>query len=71
VTKAKDIFRNCIREKGLRNTRQREDILDAFLSSQEHITVEELFNSLKKKNPGIGYATIHRNLSLLCEYGSG
>jgi Fur family ferric uptake transcriptional regulator len=69
TTNAKDIFRNCIKEKGLRNTRQREEILDAFLSSKEHITVEELFNSLKKKNPGIGYATVHRNLSLLCECG--
>jgi Fur family ferric uptake transcriptional regulator len=69
VTKAKDIFRNCIKEKGLRNTRQREEILHAFLSSQKHITVEELFNVLKVKNPGIGYATVHRNLSLLCECG--
>jgi Fur family ferric uptake transcriptional regulator len=69
VTKAKDIFRNCIKEKGLRHTRQREDILDAFLSSQGHVTVEELFNSLKKRSPGIGYATVHRNLSLLCECG--
>ncbi len=69
VSTAKDIFRNCIKEKGLRNTRQREEILDAFLSAQKHITVEELFNVLKVKSPGIGYATVHRNLSLLCECG--
>ncbi len=66
---AKDIFRNYIREKGLRNTRQREEILDAFFSAEKHITVEKLFASIKAKNPGIGYATVHRNLTLLCECG--
>jgi len=66
---AKNIFRNCIIEKGLRNTRQREVILDAFLSAERHITVEELFNTIKKEHPEIGYATVHRNLSLFCECG--
>jgi len=67
INKAKDIFRKYIREKGLRNTRQRELILDAFFSADKHITVEGLFNIVKMKNPEIGYATVHRNLSLLCE----
>lgn len=66
---AKDIFRNYIREKGLRSTRQREEILDAFFSAEKHITVEELFNAVRMKHAGIGYATVHRNLSLLCECG--
>lgn len=69
TNKAKDIFSNYLREKGLRSTRQREVILDAFLSSHKHITVEGLFNIIKNKNPEIGYATVHRNLSLLCECG--
>ena len=69
VNKAKEIFRNYLREKGLRSTRQREEILDAFLSSDKHITVEELFNVIKVNNPGIGYATVHRNLGLFCECG--
>lgn len=67
--KAKDVFRKYVEEKGLRNTRQRDIILDAFLSADRHITVEELFNALKENNPGIGYATVHRNLGLLCEAG--
>jgi Fur family ferric uptake transcriptional regulator len=67
--KAKDIFKNYIQEKGLRNTRQREAILDVFFSADKHITVEELFNIMKKTIPEIGYATVHRNLSLLCECG--
>jgi len=69
MNKAKDIFGSYIKEKGLRHTRQREVILDAFLSADKHITVEELFNVIKKKNPEIGYATVHRNLSLFGECG--
>jgi Fur family ferric uptake transcriptional regulator len=69
VLQAKEIFRNYIQDKGLRNTHQRELILDAFLSTGAHITVDELFSLIKEKNPDIGYATVHRNLSLLCESG--
>ncbi len=65
----KDIFADYIKEKGLRNTRQREVILDAFLSADKHLTAEELFTIIKKKDPDIGYATVHRNLHLLCECG--
>jgi len=67
--KPKEIFRNYLIEKGLRSTVQREVILNAFLSSDKHITVEDLFTEIKKKNPEIGYATVHRNLSLLRECG--
>lgn len=67
--KAKEIFRTSLREKGLRNTRQREIILDAFLSADRHITAEELFTTIKTRNPEIGYATVHRNLGLFHECG--
>lgn len=67
--KAKDIFRDYLKKKGLRNTTQRETILEAFFSGDKHITAEGLFNVIKDRNPGIGYATVYRNLSLLCECG--
>jgi len=66
---ANDIFVKYIKEKGLRNTKQRELILDSFLHANKHITVEELFDTVKKSNPDIGYATVHRNLKLMCECG--
>ncbi|MFN3739433.1 MAG: Fur family transcriptional regulator [Thermodesulfovibrionales bacterium] len=66
---AKRIFREYIKKQGLRNTRQREEILDVFLSSGGHITVDELFDKVKKRDSSIGYATIHRNLNLLLEAG--
>ncbi|MBI5198909.1 MAG: transcriptional repressor [Nitrospirae bacterium] len=66
---ARDILFNFIKEKSLRYTRQREEILQTFLSAGRHITVEELYNVLRKKNTGIGYATVHRNLKLMKECG--
>lgn len=67
--KAKEVFIRYLRDKGLRHTRQREEILSAFLSADRHITAEELFNIVKEKNHDIGYATVHRNLKLMCECG--
>ena len=52
----------------LKFTRQRELILDAFLQ-QEHITAEEMYHQLAKKDPHLGLATIYRTLNLFCEAG--
>lgn len=65
----REIFVNYLKEKGLRHTRQREEILATFLAANRHITVEELYNVVTKKDPDIGYATVHRNLNLLRECG--
>lgn len=66
---ARKRFFDYIKKQGLRNTRQREEILEAFLSSGGHITADEIFEKVKEKDSSIGYATVHRNLSLLL--GSG
>jgi Fur family ferric uptake transcriptional regulator len=65
----KRIFREFITTKGLKTTRQRDAILDAFLSSDRHISIEELYLKLRAKNPRIGYATVYRTLKLFAESG--
>lgn len=65
----KEIFTVCLNKRGLRNTQQRERIINAFLSAERHITAEELHNMIRRKYPEIGYATVHRNLKLMCECG--
>lgn len=52
----------------LKFTRQRELILHAFLR-QEHITAEEMYHQLKRKDSNLGIATIYRTLNLLCSAG--
>ncbi len=65
----KRIFREFITTKGLKTTRQRDVILDAFLSSDRHISIEELYLKLRAKHPRIGYATVYRTLKLFAESG--
>ena len=65
----KKIFSDFIAQKGLKSTRQRDIILDFFLSSDRHMSLEELYLKLRAKHPGIGYATVYRTLKLFAESG--
>ncbi|GLI39794.1 transcriptional repressor [Geobacter hydrogenophilus] len=63
------IFQDYIARQGLKSTRQRDIILDAFLSSDRHLSIEELYLKLRAKHPNIGYATVYRTLKLFAESG--
>jgi Fur family ferric uptake transcriptional regulator len=65
----KAIFREFMNRKGLKSTRQRDIILDAFLGAEHHKSVEELYLGLRASHPGIGYATVYRTLKLFAESG--
>jgi Fur family transcriptional regulator, ferric uptake regulator len=65
----KKLFQNFATAKGLRSTRQRDIILDVFLSTHEHVSVEELYLKIKSMHPGIGSATVYRTLKLFSEAG--
>jgi Fur family ferric uptake transcriptional regulator len=56
-------------EKGLRSTNQRRIILDTFLEGTAHITIEGLLHEVRRRDEGIGYATVYRTLKLLTESG--
>jgi len=62
-------FEEFLSERGLRMTRQRSLIVDAFLRSGSHLSSEDLYNLVKKKDPSIGQATVYRTLRLLSESG--
>jgi Fur family ferric uptake transcriptional regulator len=63
------VFRQWIKEQGLKATAQREDIAQAFFSTNRHISVEELYNEVRRLNPRVGYATVYRTVKLLKECG--
>jgi len=54
---------------GLKSTRQRDRILDVFVSAGHHLSAEELYLLIRKSDKGIGYATVYRTLKLLAEAG--
>src|SRR3989338_5762710 len=64
-----EIFDSFIRSKNLRHTPQREKILEIFLSTERHVSADELYKIVKKRDPSIGYTTVYRTMKLLS--GSG
>lgn len=64
-----EILDNFILRKGLRHTPQREKILDIFLSTERHVSVDELYRLVRKKDRTIGYTTVYRTMKLLSKSG--
>ncbi len=69
MKKSEELFINYLACKRLKNTSQRMIILNAFLRQKSHLSTEGFYLQLRKKNPGIGYATVHRTLKLFAECG--
>lgn len=63
------IFGDFLRTKKLRTTPQRRCILEVFLNAQGHLSIEELYELVRREDSGIGQATIYRTMRLLCEAG--
>ncbi len=61
-----EILKQHLAKHQLKLTRQRENILTSFLK-MEHVTAEQMYRLLAKKDPHIGLATVYRTLKLLCE----
>lgn len=64
-----DVFKEHLRQTGLKSTSQRDIIARVFFSSERHISVEELYNAVRQINPRVGYATVYRTMKLLTECG--
>lgn len=64
-----DIFVNFLNKKNLKLTRQRQKILNIFLKTERHLSVEDLYNIVKRKDPNVGHATVFRTLKLLQDAG--
>ena len=62
-------FKEHLRGQKLKSTAQRDTIVRAFLETQRHVSVEELYAEVRRRNPRIGYATVYRTMKLLTECG--
>lgn len=65
--RSSDLLHARLREHGLKLTHQRELIAELFLA-QDHITVDELYQRVAKKDSSIGIITVYRTLKLLCQW---
>lgn len=62
-------FEESLERQGLNLTRQRQEILHTLLSAEKHLTVEEIYDLLKRKDSALGRATVFRTVKLLQESG--
>jgi len=53
----------------LNTTQQRELIVEQFLRSHEHVSIDELLTRVRRRNRKVGYATVYRTLKLLVDAG--
>ena len=64
-----EVLESYISKHNLKITNQRRAVLKAFLGSEKHVSVEELYNSISKSEAKIGLATVYRTLTLLTKSG--
>lgn len=62
-----ELFEACLRDRNLKHSKPRRIIVEVFLTSGEHLTAQELYERVRRKNPRIGFATVYRTLKLLEE----
>ncbi len=66
---AKTILERYMKKTGMLHSRQREKILEMFLKMENHPTIGDLYERVKKKNPEIGLATVYRAMKVICAAG--
>lgn len=66
---AETLLEEHIASHRLKSTKERQDVLRAFLSAERHVTAEELHVAMKRQGASIGLATVYRALNLFCECG--
>lgn len=63
-------FTDFLRNRGYKSTPERQAIVDQVIASQEHFTVDDLYDELRRHGDRrVSRATIYRTLELLTESG--
>jgi Fur family ferric uptake transcriptional regulator len=60
-------FKEVLKKNGMKNTKQREVVIETLYNSTKHFSPEELYLMVKEKYPNlnVGIATVYRTLNLL------
>jgi Fur family ferric uptake transcriptional regulator len=61
----REVFAAFLTKNRLKRSDQREAILDVFLRSARHLSVDDLFRLVKRKHSDVGRTTVYRTLKLL------
>src|SRR5262245_9990740 len=69
ITTAENVFREFLKDRGLKYTRERQVLFEGVMRKDEHFEVEQLFLELRQQGHRIARATIYRTLPLLVTCG--
>lgn len=69
VETAENVFREYCRDRGLKYTGERRDIVRAAMQMEEHFEAEQLLLIMRQSAKRVGKATVYRTLKLLVECG--
>ncbi len=69
LREAESLFHQHLRSVGLKHTEQRDIILRTFLGSRAHLSTDELYRLVRRKDAKIGFTTVYRTLKLLADCG--
>jgi Fur family ferric uptake transcriptional regulator len=54
---------------GLNHSRTRDAVVETFLTTSGHVSVEELTAIVRDRSPAVGHSTVYRTMKLLAECG--
>lgn len=69
ATSREEVLARFMSERGLKNTRQRNLIIDTFFSLDGHLSVEEVWAKVRELDRRVSVATVYRTMKLLQESG--
>jgi len=69
IDTAETLFREFLRDRGLKFTGEREKILRAVMGTDEHFEAEQLLFTMRQQDRRVGKATVYRTLKILVECG--
>ncbi|MDK8639157.1 Fur family transcriptional regulator [Niallia taxi] len=58
-----------LKEKNIRLTPQRHELINILSKGNKHWTVEELYQLLNESMPSVSITTVYNNINLFCELG--
>jgi Fur family ferric uptake transcriptional regulator len=64
-----ELFYSYLRQNGLKKTYQKDLILETFLSNEGHLSVEDIYALVRKKDKKVGVVTVFRTLKSLTACG--
>jgi len=67
VATYKEKFKSFLKERDLKYTPEREEIIEVIIKLQNHFDADDIYNQLKRHKSDVSLATVYRTIPLLIE----